>query len=182
MAGKAIRVNTNLAHMPMVYQIRRRTGLETAAVVGALICLWIEADKESRDGSMQGDLTTIDIITNCVGFGHILAENGWATLEGDRVRLHQHNPRVASKKGRLWKGIPRHNRRGIPAEIREQVAPPGVACVACGSTERIEVDHIVPVSRGGSDDIENLQPLCLKCNRSKSAKTMDEFMARRASA
>ncbi len=33
---------------------------------------------------------------------------------------------------------------------------------------KLEVDHIMPVSRGGSDDISNLQLLCFECNRGKS--------------
>lgn len=42
-------------------------------------------------------------------------------------------------------------------------------CVQCGSTDRLEVDHVVAIARGGSNDIENLQTLCLPCNRSKGA-------------
>lgn len=34
----------------------------------------------------------------------------------------------------------------------------------------LEVDHIIPVSRGGMTEVENLQTLCWKCNRSKSNK------------
>lgn len=30
-----------------------------------------------------------------------------------------------------------------------------------------EVDHRVPVSRGGSDNLRNLQPMCVPCNRAK---------------
>lgn len=31
-----------------------------------------------------------------------------------------------------------------------------------------EVDHRVPLSQGGSDNLRNLQPMCIPCNRSKS--------------
>lgn len=34
---------------------------------------------------------------------------------------------------------------------------------------KMEVDHIVPWSRGGSDELYNLQPLCKPCNRNKKA-------------
>ena len=39
---------------------------------------------------------------------------------------------------------------------------------------RIEVDHIVPLSRGGADDESNWQPLCGRCNRHKSTMTNAE--------
>ena len=41
-------------------------------------------------------------------------------------------------------------------------------CVACGTNEDITRDHIVPLSRGGSDDISNIQPLCRACNSAKN--------------
>lgn len=43
-------------------------------------------------------------------------------------------------------------------------------CAACGSTEDLEIDHIIPLSRGGWEDEENMQVLCRTCNRSKSDK------------
>jgi len=48
-------------------------------------------------------------------------------------------------------------------------------CVACGSVNDLQVDHILPVSRGGRNDVENLQMLCQPCNSSKRDKTMDEW-------
>lgn len=40
-------------------------------------------------------------------------------------------------------------------------------CAMCGSTERLEIDHIIPLARGGSNDPDNLQILCRHCNRRK---------------
>lgn len=42
-------------------------------------------------------------------------------------------------------------------------------CVQCGSRERLEFDHIIPVVAGGSSTERNIQLLCESCNRSKSA-------------
>lgn len=46
-------------------------------------------------------------------------------------------------------------------------------CLACGQKTKLTADHIVPLSCGGSNDIGNIQPLCMKCNCSKGTKTID---------
>ncbi len=45
-------------------------------------------------------------------------------------------------------------------------------CGACGPNVEVEVDHIIPVSRGGKDTLDNLQTLCFKCNRGKGDKVL----------
>ena len=40
-------------------------------------------------------------------------------------------------------------------------------CVKCGSKKDLEIDHIIPLSRGGKEDEDNMQILCKKCNREK---------------
>jgi hypothetical protein len=40
-------------------------------------------------------------------------------------------------------------------------------CVKCGSNERLEFDHIIPVAKGGSSTERNIQLLCERCNREK---------------
>lgn len=49
------------------------------------------------------------------------------------------------------------------------------SCFYCGSVERIEIDHVMPLSRGGTHSIGNLVSACLKCNRSKGSKTITEW-------
>ena len=49
----------------------------------------------------------------------------------------------------------------------------GHRCLWCGKTEPLTVDHIIPLSKGGRNHIENCQPLCRPCNSKKATKTMD---------
>lgn len=42
----------------------------------------------------------------------------------------------------------------------------GNRCVKCSSSP-VEVDHIIPLSKGGTNHIDNLQPLCKPCNSGK---------------
>jgi len=53
----------------------------------------------------------------------------------------------------------------------------GGKCVCCGRKAKLTVDHIVPLSCGGTNHIENLQPLCLKCNSAKGTKTINFLVA-----
>jgi len=63
------------------------------------------------------------------------------------------------------------SREPIPEEVRFAVwRRDSGKCVKCGSNENLEFDHIIPVSKGGSNTERNIQLLCEKCNREKSDK------------
>jgi len=84
----------------------------------------------------------------------------------------------------IWDGVLRDGYLNI---IRPSVAPKvrfdvfkrdEYKCRICGvstkdgSNVRLEIDHIVPLSKGGSNQIENLWTLCFECNRGKAAKNL----------
>jgi 5-methylcytosine-specific restriction endonuclease McrA len=46
-------------------------------------------------------------------------------------------------------------------------------CLCCGKHKRLTADHVIPVSKGGSSDISNIQPLCGLCNSKKGSNTTD---------
>ena len=48
-------------------------------------------------------------------------------------------------------------------------------CFQCGSNTDQSLDHIIPISRGGSHSIGNVMTLCLPCNKSKRAKLLVEW-------
>lgn len=43
----------------------------------------------------------------------------------------------------------------------------GNKCVLCGNTENLSIDHIIPLSKGGSNKDDNLRTLCVDCNQLK---------------
>jgi len=61
-------------------------------------------------------------------------------------------------------------RESIPAEVKREVWRRDQGkCARCGSRERLEYDHIIPVSKGGSNTVRNIELLCEAHNRAKSA-------------
>lgn len=47
-------------------------------------------------------------------------------------------------------------------------------CVYCGSTRHLTLDHVIPKSRGGRNDWNNLVTSCQKCNLKKADRTPEE--------
>lgn len=59
-------------------------------------------------------------------------------------------------------------RQAIPDDVKMYVwQRDGGHCVKCGSQANLEFDHIIPISKGGSNTARNVQLLCEACNRSK---------------
>lgn len=62
-------------------------------------------------------------------------------------------------------------RKGIHPKLRYEIMnKDGFKCVMCGKTasdDRLEVDHIIPVVAGSTNDPKNLRTLCSECNKGK---------------
>lgn len=70
----------------------------------------------------------------------------------------------------------KNNKKRDPIESRlrhEVLKRDNYKCIECGKGKDetvLHIDHIKPVSQGGSDELENLQTLCQACNLAKSNK------------
>lgn len=116
------------------------------------------------------------------------AERGrrWYVQERARViersrQWSQENRQRRRQIGRRYSSARRAWKRGRPgaytlAEWDALCAQYDFHCLCCGRQVpeiTLSPDHVVPLARGGSNDIANIQPLCLPCNWSKNAKTVD---------
>jgi 5-methylcytosine-specific restriction endonuclease McrA len=91
-------------------------------------------------------------------------QNRWRKENPDKQRAKEVRRRTA------------HRANGVyfisNAEIKRLYSSP---CFYCQDTKDITLDHIIPISRGGSHSIGNLLPACRSCNLSKNAKTITEW-------
>lgn len=90
---------------------------------------------------------------------------------------------VAQRQDRIW-AHRAGNLDPLPGSLRWQVISRALGrCEACGvsSAERVlQVDHIQPRSKGGSNELWNLQALCSTCNSQKSDREAVDFRAAKA--
>ncbi len=95
---------------------------------------------------------------------------GLWTLDGDDVLISSN--RLWSLRGELRPVA------SVWASLRRMVfARDDYTCQYCGDRgNRLECDHVVPVSRGGPNHLDNLVAACRQCNRSKGAKLVEEWL------
>lgn len=89
----------------------------------------------------------------------------------NKQRLKQELLQELYKEDLIENTASERKREPIPQETQDRVwNRDGGRCVQCGSQEKLEFDHIIPFSKGGSNTYRNLQLLCEECNRKKSNK------------
>jgi len=103
---------------------------------------------------------TLGALRRFVPISHILL------LDRPNIIHHERRPpSPAARRERLIRAYGACDEQGRPKAV----------CAFCGSTVGdIQVEHLLPISRGGSDAWENLALACLACNRRKSDRTPEE--------
>lgn len=89
-------------------------------------------------------------------------------------RLHPEKSVAASNRRRALKYASKETH--TEEEWQELKAFYNFKCLRCGAQEpdvKLTRDHIVPLTQGGSDSIDNVQPLCARCNSKKNNKHID---------
>jgi len=121
----------------------------------------------------------------------------WHKANSEKRKEHRakwragHSQEIKAKKAQWFKANPdkgvtySHRRRAKKAanggifttsEWQDLKIYYGYQCLCCGEVEpniKLTVDHVVPIERGGSNDITNIQPLCRTCNLKKGTQTID---------
>ncbi len=106
-------------------------------------------------------------------------------------RYRENNKEVIQGRKRKWDQENRHknatysqNRRALEKEAEGSFTEEewedlceyyNNICLRCGKEGKMTVDHIVPLSKGGTNYIENLQPLCKPCNTSKGNRHETDY-------
>ena len=118
----------------------------------------------------------------------------WASENKDRIkannaaRYQRDKERIAARNKKYRQDNPEesiarvHKRRSIKAQsggsytVAEWMAlcnNYGNLCLCCHSRRKLTADHVIPIAKGGTSDISNIQPLCMPCNAKKHTCTQD---------
>lgn len=49
------------------------------------------------------------------------------------------------------------------------------SCLRCNRKDKLSIDHIIPLKKGGNHDLSNLQTLCIHCNSSKNDRIIPDI-------
>lgn len=103
----------------------------------------------------------------------------WAAANPEKAKLVSRKTKFKHRE-RLSAEANRYRARKMSAEgshtLTEWLAvcsAAGWRCLSCKEPKPLTRDHVIPLSKGGSDYIFNIQPLCLSCNSKKGTGTTD---------
>lgn len=168
---------------PLSPHARERTGYPTQKPLALL-------ERIVKASSKPGDMV-LDPFCGCATtlVAADRLQRRWAGIDLSPLAIRLVNDRIAEDRG-LWGGTtaldapPRRTDLGKLPNYRTHrhrlYGEQEGCCAGCGTHfpfRVMEVDHILPRSRGGTDHSDNLQLLCSGCNRSKGGRTMAEWRA-----
>lgn len=163
MSGEWIKMRAGLRRELAVFRLARVVGVSPDEMVAVLHELAGWFSTHGNYGKMAIRPSVVDSFCRLPGLAAELQAIDW---------LRDHNG-VLCLRGFCNVSA---TRKTLGAKIRRQILD-GAVCACCGTASELVIDHIIPIVRGGSCEISNLQALCWSCNARKGRKTMDEFIA-----
>lgn len=202
MAGDWIKMEVATPDKPEVLAITAKMGWDDPDLaVGKLFRIWRWFDQHTADGNAEGvTKTVLDRIVGVTGFAEAMESVGWLSVNEAGISLPnftKHCGITAKSRAETARRVAKHRDKAAPSEPNKRVVLPrplrkailerdGAKCVYCGRQEGeyappetaqdalLCLDHVIPVARGGTDDLANLVCACSSCNRFKSDRTPDE--------
>lgn len=162
MAGDWIKMRTGLRRDVRVFTMARKLGVSADELLASLYELAEWFAGHGKYGKLEIQASLIDSFAGIKGLASALMEIDWLRDHDGMLCLH-------------WFCGVSAARKSLGTKVRREVLD-GAVCACCGCAGPLVIDHIIPIVRGGSCDLSNLQPLCWKCNARKGRRTMDEFM------
>ncbi len=108
-----------------------------------------------------------------------LQNKKWAHEHTERIRFYNKryqtsNPEaINAKTHRRRTRITKAGGSYTASEFKNLCKQCHYKCLCCGKRRKLTADHVVPVSKGGTSNIDNIQPLCGPCNSKKGSKCSD---------
>jgi 5-methylcytosine-specific restriction endonuclease McrA len=112
----------------------------------------------TQDIELRSDAELINLLRNAANQARWIQVNNYA----EKVDLQPEPTKKTAKK---------KAKELIPNDLRKTVFErDAYRCQICGTWEDLTIDHIVPESKGGATEFDNLQTLCRSCNSTKGTK------------
>ena len=150
---------------------------KTGALRGALLLLWCEAWEQEPCGSLPSDDETVALMIDMplpefMAVRAVLMRGWWLADDG-----RQYHDTIIERVLMMIavRGTSNARQRTFRDKTSIIRARDGAACVYCGATASLSLDHLLPLSRGGDGEDGNLVTACRPCNSSKGAKTPEEW-------
>ena len=176
-----VQVDQGIVTHRKTLRLARLLGESHYAVVGRLVALW----SWSLDRAISGELRDVDaeMLADIMGWQGRPAELFEALIsvgflditEDGQIRIHnwwaykRENPGAHEE----WRRLRPRQPTLTPVILERD----GYACVYCGATDDLTIDHRIPLSRGGNNSLSNLCAACLRCNQAKYNKTPEEWQS-----
>ena len=133
----------------------------------------VQTYSDPTDGSLPENDTRLSRICG-------ISEEEWLEIKPEVLEIFRR------ENGRLYL-VPDWVEVRRPKNLRPSISPvlrmsilrrDGFQCGYCGTSNGpFDIDHMVPISRGGAHDAENFITACCRCNRAKSDKMLAEWLA-----